>query len=76
MIRTVALFAYGAGSLLAAFLVLAALSAISSVWSKRGHGGLLEGVAYSFLPMLTLMISTFLAQRHAAAIRFHLLEAG
>ena len=68
MIRTIAVFAYGAGCILAAYLVLAGLAALNTAWSNGGKVGLLEAFASSFLPMLTLMVMSLLAQRRSKVI--------
>ena len=61
--RATAIYAYGAGCILAVYLVYAGLTALVVTTSNGGTVGIIEAAAGSFLPMLALMIIVFIAQR-------------
>jgi hypothetical protein len=62
MLRTIALYAYGFGCVIAALLALAGINAVMSAKSAGGALGI-SAISMTFLPMLSLMLVVFFAQR-------------
>ena len=62
-LRTLAVYAYGFGSILAGLLVLAGVNALITTFQNGGTVTAIGVVSTSFIPMLALMVLVFLAQR-------------
>ncbi len=66
-LRTIALYAYAFGCVIAALLALAGVNAVVSAISAGGRLDI-AAVSATFLPMLALMLLVFFAQRRSKTL--------